>query len=133
MIRRCTSDKSADYKDYGGRGISVCDEWRQFIHFSEWAKANGYHDELSIERDNVNGNYSPDNCRWIPMGKQALNRRTSHLVTAFGECKTIAEWARDARCSVSYDTLEARIRLKKGRMPIEVMLTKPAQNDGKRV
>lgn len=67
MLNRCRRKKDVCYKAYGGRGISVCDEWHQFPPFCEWAMENGYTDELTIDRINVDGNYEPSNCQWITM------------------------------------------------------------------
>lgn len=63
------------YSRYGGRGISVCDEWKDFDPFYEWAVNNGYGDSLTIDRINNDGNYQPDNCRWATMKEQCENRK----------------------------------------------------------
>jgi hypothetical protein len=65
------------HKNYGLRGISVCDQWMDFAVFRDWAHENGYRDDLSIEREKVNGNYCPENCAWIPLREQANNTRLS--------------------------------------------------------
>ncbi len=97
MKRRCYKPQDKSYKDYGGRGISVCDEWMDKKHghknFQEWAIANGWKKGLSIDRIDNNGNYSPDNCRWATPKQQSNNTRFNRLVTINGETKTLSEWA----------------------------------------
>lgn len=75
MINRCTKPSQRCYKSYGGRGITVCDEWKTFEPFAEWALSHGYEKDLSLERIDVNGNYCPENCTWIPVCEQNKNRR----------------------------------------------------------
>lgn len=95
MLRRCYDSKRPTYKDYGGRGIIVCDEWKNdFMSFYKWAIKNGYTDNLTIERIDVNGNYCPENCTWIIKEDQSKNRRMSHKITINGETYCIAEWAK---------------------------------------
>lgn len=79
MISRCYRKKDIHYNAYGGRGIVVCDEWKNDAKaFIDWAITNGYSDDLTIERINVNGNYEPSNCTWIPMSEQYKNKQSNH-------------------------------------------------------
>jgi hypothetical protein len=74
--KRCLNSKSNAYKWYGGRGITICNDWsNRFLAFREWALQNGYSDNLTIDRVDVNGNYEPANCRWITIQEQQKNRR----------------------------------------------------------
>lgn len=76
MKSRCNNPKVDNYKYYGGRGITVCEEWQHdYTAFRNWALSNGYQEGLSIDRINVNGNYEPNNCRWISMAEQQKNKR----------------------------------------------------------
>jgi len=109
MIKRCYNPKSRVYKHYGGRGITVCDEWlNSFIDFSKWAFKNGYQDDLEIDRIDHNGNYMPSNCRWADSFTQARNKRNNHLVTINGITKTLQEWSDEAE--MDHKTLEHRIK-----------------------
>lgn len=97
MIDRCTDMNNPAYKHYGGRGIKVCDEWKDPRNFCKWAEKNGYEAEkgLSIERIDVDGNYEPSNCTWIPLNQQAYNRRCSiRFIDSDGKEKILAVEAR---------------------------------------
>lgn len=95
MKTRCYNKNCADYKDYGGRGIAVCDSWKDdFVEFMYWALKHGWQKGLSIERKNYDKGYSPENCTWIPCRDQAKNRRTVRLITYNGETHNISEWAK---------------------------------------
>lgn len=91
--KRCNpSSKPYSNARYAGRGIELCDEWKDYGVFKEWALSNGYSDELSIERLDNDGNYSPDNCIWADKKTQARNRRTTRRIEIRGETKPLAEW-----------------------------------------
>lgn len=94
MRKRCENPSHKDYGYYGGRGITVCDEWNEYEAFSKWAYENGYADNLSIDRIDVNKGYSPDNCRWADAITQANNTRRNRMITYNGETKSLAMWAR---------------------------------------
>lgn len=91
MKNRCKNSSCVGYKDYGGRGIKVCNEWQEFIPFAEWALNNGYSDNLTIDRIDVDGNYEPSNCRWATMKEQGNNRRNNRRVIYHGVSYTISE------------------------------------------
>lgn len=94
MKRRTNNPQDPAYKDYGGRGIVICDEWYKYSAFKEWAISNGYSDSLTIERIDVNAGYFPDNCKWIPINEQSKNRRSCHFFTIGNETKCVTEWAK---------------------------------------
>ena len=95
MKSRCYTVDTTHYPRYGGRGITVCDEWiHDFAAFREWALANGYQDDLSIDRIDNDGPYAPWNCRWATKGDQANNRRCTVNITLNGETRPISEWSK---------------------------------------
>ena len=90
---RCYCENNNRFKDYGARGIKMCEEWKNNSSlFVEWAFANGYSDELSIDRIDVDGNYCPENCRWITIKEQSQNKRNSIKFTFFGITKNLKQW-----------------------------------------
>lgn len=92
---RCYNKNHIHYKNYGGRGIIMCNEWKKdYLIFKKWALENGYSDSLSIDRIDVNGNYEPANCRWATVEEQSNNKRTSCYLQYNGEIKTIAQWSK---------------------------------------
>lgn len=124
MKKRCYNTNSSAYKNYGGRGIKICDEWlNNTQNFYDWAIKNGYKDNLSIDRIDVNGNYEPNNCRWANKKVQANNTRLNHLITYNGETKNITQWAKEL--NISPKILNDRIV--KCKLPLEVAM-KPIKN-----
>ena len=110
MLNRCLNESDRAFKWYGARGITVCNDWLSYASFLEWAQASGYVDGLTIERDDVNDDYKPSNCKWIPLAEQSSNRRNVPKLAAFGEIKTVKQWSEDARCKVGYRTLFGRLK-----------------------
>lgn len=104
MHHRCRNKKDNSYKNYGGRGITVCSAWQDFVPFRDWALVNGYEDDLTIERIDVNGHYEPDNCTWIPGSEQAKNRRNT-LYAPSGD--TLADYCK--KIKIPYATVWARL------------------------
>ncbi|MEG3877676.1 hypothetical protein QT972_09875 [Microcoleus sp. herbarium7] len=120
-----TTPKNLNYSIYGGKGIRVCDEWNNSVSaFVEWALANGYSQGLTIDRIDSNGSYCPTNCRVADYFTQNNNTNRNHIVEILGESKTIAEWSRDVRCVVDYETFASRIKRKWNPF---LALTKPKQ------
>lgn len=109
MKQRCSNDKHRKYVYYGARGIRVCSEWNEsFESFYNWAINNGYKEHLTIDRIDVNGNYEPDNCRWVNTQVQANNKRNNRVVNYNGENYTIAELS--ALFGINYSCLYYRVQ-----------------------
>lgn len=116
MIKRCYHENLKSFKNYGGRGITICDEWgagniediNGFINFKNWSEENGFSPELEIDRIDVDGPYAPWNCRWIPKIDQRFNKTNTVTLTIDGVTKPLMEWANDV--GIKADTLRARIR-----------------------
>lgn len=101
MKSRCGNPENIGYRLYGGRGITVCQEWDDFGHFMDWAMKSGYADNLTIDRIDPNSNYAPDNCRWVTNVVQQRNKRTTVFVTVDGVTHCIPEWAEILRVKKS--------------------------------
>lgn len=95
LFQRCKNKNNPSYKDYGGRGICICEEWNDFENFVEWARQNGYEKKLTLDRIDVNGNYCPTNCRWATPKEQSNNRRDNHFMEYNGKKYTLTEFARE--------------------------------------
>lgn len=110
MKRRCYAKNASQYDHYGERGIIVCDEWKNdFMSFYQWAIANGYKDNLTLDRIDVNGNYEPQNCRWVTRKEQSNNKRNTVYLEYNGIKHSIGEWS--SITGISTSTLYTRIKL----------------------
>lgn len=117
MKSRCYNKNNRQYKDYGGRGIGLCEEWNDrdkvgvetkgYIAFKKWALSNGYQDNLTIDRIDVNKGYSPDNCRWLSFKEQANNKTNNHYVTYKGKTQSLKKWAEEL--NINYNTIRQRL------------------------
>ena len=125
---RCHNPHSINYHIYGQRGIKICDEWvNSYESFRDWAYENGYKEDLTIDRIDVNGNYEPSNCRWVTPKENNRNRRSNTLITFNGETHCIAEWADIV--GIDYDVLQHRFKSKT--YTVERALTEPQNQRGK--
>ena len=94
MKTRCYNSNAKNYKYYGGKGIRVCDEWKNdFLAFYKWSISNGYDDSLSLDRVEIDKDYEPNNCRWVTAKVQANNKSNNVLITFNGETHTLPEWS----------------------------------------
>lgn len=112
MMARCYKPDAAKYDIYGGRGISVCDEWHDYLTFRNWAYANGYDKDApskacTIDRIDSNGNYCPENCRWTDWNTQVNNRRACKYITIDGVTHDLSEWGRIM--GISKSTIHGRL------------------------
>lgn len=108
MIRRCEQTDRKQYRNYGGRGITVCSSWRDdFVSFRNWAVSNGYSDDLSIDRIDNDKGYSPENCRWATATEQSRNRRGRVMVTYQGRTMCLSAWTEEL--GLNYSVMRDRI------------------------
>lgn len=108
-------------KIIGGRGIIMCDEWKNnFLSFKDWAMTNGYKEDLTIDRIDVNGNYEPDNCRWITNKEQQSNKRNNVIVEYNNEKMTLKQWS--DRMKLDYKSVHYYYHYHK--IPLELILDK---------
>lgn len=124
MLQRCSNSNRPDYKFYGGRCISVCDEWHNYVQFKVWAIAHGYADNLTLDRIDPNGNYEPDNCRWLTIQAQQNNKRSNHYLTYNNTTMSMSEWADVV--DIPYSTIRSRVNLLG--WSAEKALTTPVKN-----
>jgi hypothetical protein len=112
MKNRCYNSNTVSYKNYGGRNIQVCNEWlNSFQIFYDWSISNGYDVNLTLDRIDNDGNYTPDNCRWASRKKQCNNKSDNFCITAWNEKKTAAEWIEDSRCKATYNSIIYRVKV----------------------
>jgi len=105
--QRCYNPNFTHYKYYGGRGLKMCDEWQSFEAFCDWAIANGYSENLTIERIDNDGDYEPNNCEWKTMKDQANNKSNNRKITFAGTTKTVAQWSN--KTGIPYNILIRRL------------------------
>ena len=134
MRERCEVESSHNYHGYGERGISVDPKWEQYKEFRDWANRNGYDEnakrgKTTLDRIDVNGNYTPENCRFVDQKTQCRNKRNNYNIKFNGVTKCISDWAKE----VNIERLTLRRRLK-SEWPIEKALTTPVgQGERKKV
>lgn len=108
MKARCYQKTTRNYNDWGGRGIKVCDEWKHnFENFYNWAMKNGYQENLTIERIDVDGNYEPSNCCWLTIQEQQQNKRNNRVYNINGETHCLKEWC--DILNLNYKTVLCRV------------------------
>ena len=127
MKDRCYNPNNKFYCNYGGRGITVCDEWlnkerisrssKGWVAFKDWALSHGYTDKLTIDRIDNNKGYSPENCRWIPMKEQMGNRRYCHMITYKGKTQSLAQWCEELH--LNYWSVRSRLFFCKNKWTVE--------------
>jgi len=94
MRKRCYAHSCKEYHNYGGRGIKICDEWLDRKNFFDWAANNGYENDLTIDRIDTDGDYSPNNCRWVTLTVQNNNRRNNRIIVFGNQKYTVADFCR---------------------------------------
>lgn len=129
MNMRCLDPSNKQYADYGGRGITIADEWRDFNTFCAWALSHGSSSDLQLDRKDNDGPYAPWNCQFVTPIVNARNKRNNHRITAFGETKILAEWEADPRATTS--ACNIRRRIKAGWSPEEaITVPRASQRQG---
>lgn len=126
MHARCNARSGNNYKWYAERGVKVCNEWSDFQNFYQWSANNGYADDLSIDRIDVDGDYSPENCRWVDIITQANNKRNNFKIEYGGRTQTIPQWARETSLPAGV----IRYRILHGWTPEEALFTNVREKRG---
>lgn len=107
MRQRCNNPNNPSYPYYGGKGVKICPQWNEYIGFREWALSAGYADNLSIDRIDCNGNYCPENCRWVDDKTQMNNQTRNHMILYNGEEYTMSQLA--GKFNLSYSAMQHRV------------------------
>lgn len=128
MRKRCDYENGANYKNYGAKGIRVCEEWYNFENFRDWAITNGYEECLTIDRIDNNGDYTPENCRWVDMKAQSRNTSRNKVITFRGETHCMKDWA--DILGINYRTIQHRINVYG--WSVERAFTAPIGNNGRK-
>lgn len=129
IIDRCYKKTCSAYKDYGGRGIEMWQDWKDdFVCFYDWCIANGWEKGLSVDRIDNDYNYAPQNCRIATTAIQSRNKRSNRYYTAFGDEMCLFDWANDSRCVVSMWTLRSRANNKFWEGRFQEALTTPVED-----
>lgn len=110
IIQRCTNPNDTSWNRYGAKGIAVCEDWKHFEPFKEWALSHGYTDDLTIDRIDVSKGYFPNNCRWVSVREQNNNQARTLWLTYNGETMQLSYWA--DRLGINYHTLYDRLYLR---------------------
>lgn len=108
MKQRCENPENSRYERYGGRGITVSDEWQNYPTFRKWSLDNGFSPELTIERIDNDKSYEPDNCKWIPFSEQANNRKNTIWIEYKGRTQNLMQWCNEL--NLSYKTINQRFK-----------------------
>lgn len=119
MKKRCYNPNCKSYKDYGARGITICQEWlnteragkgiKGWFLFKDWALSNGYAEDLTIDRIDVDKGYYPDNCRWVTRKVQNNNQRRNRVITYHGKTQNLRQWCDEL--NLKYSTIETRLNV----------------------
>ena len=108
MRERCNNPNNKRYKNYGGRGIKICPDWNDYTAFRKWAIENGYSENLTIERIDINKGYCPENCRWATWKEQAQNTTRTRFLTYNGKTQSMSMWAKEL--GLSYGVINHRVQ-----------------------
>jgi hypothetical protein len=134
MISRTSNPNATNYQYYGGRGIQVCEQWKDFSEFRKWAFDNGYdinadYGKCTLDRIDTNDNYYPENCRWVSMETQNNNQRSNMIITYNGETHNYKQWADILK--INYSTFRKYMKI--GKTIDDILSTRKEQNSTKKI